>query len=59
MTVGSDSYWSARFWEFRNGKPHCRWCEKVRLVGPKSYKLQFNDNIVHPMPRRGSTQTYL
>ena len=52
MTVGSDGYWSARFWEFRNGKPHCRWCEKVRLVGPKSYKLQFNDNIVQPMPRR-------
>ena len=52
MTVGSDGFWSARFWERRNGKPHCRWCEKVRLVGPKSYKLQFDDNIVQPMPRQ-------
>ena len=52
MTIGSDGYWSARFWERRNGKPLCLWCEKVRLVGPKAYKLQFNDNIVQPMPRR-------
>ena len=52
MTVGSDGYWSARFWEGRNGEPHCQWCEKVRLVGPTSYKLQFNDNIVQPMVRR-------
>ena len=52
MTVGSDGYWSARFWEIENGKPRHRWCEKVRLVGPKSYKLQFNDWIVRPSPRR-------
>ncbi len=52
MTVGSDGYWSARFWESKNGKPQCRWCEKVRLVGPKSYELQFNDHIVQPVPRR-------
>ena len=52
MTVGSDRYWSARFWENKNGKPQLQWCEKVRLVGPKSYKLQFNDRIVQPRPRR-------
>ena len=52
MTVGSDRYWSARFWENVNGKPQHQWCEKVRLVGPKSYELQFNDRIVHPRPRR-------
>ena len=52
MTVGSDGYWSARFWESSNGKPRRQWCEKVRLVGPKSYKLQFNDQIVRPFPRR-------
>ena len=52
MTVGLDGYWSARFWERSNGKPHCRWCEKVRIVRPKSYKLQFNDRIVQPNPRR-------
>ena len=52
MTVGSDGYWSARFWESKNGKPQRQWCEKVRLVGPNSYKLQFNDQMVQPFPRR-------
>lgn len=52
MTIGSDGYWSARFWESKNGKPRCRWCEKVRLVGPRSYKLQFNDRLVPASPRR-------
>ena len=52
MTVGSDGYWSARFWESKNGKPKHQWCEKVRLVGPKSYTLQFNDQMVQPSPRR-------
>ena len=51
MTVGSDRYWSARFWDNINGKPQIQWCEKVRLVGPKSYQLQFNDRIVQPRPR--------
>ena len=52
MTVGSDGFWSARFWESKEGKPRCQWCEKVRLVGPRSYKLQFNDRIVQPSTRR-------
>lgn len=52
MTTGSDGYWSARFWETENGKPRYRWCEKVRLVGQKSYELQFNDRIVRPSTRR-------
>ena len=52
MTVGSDGYWSARFWESKNGNTQHQWCEKVRLVGPKSYNLQFNDQIVQPFPRR-------
>ena len=54
MTVGSDGYWSARFWESKNGRPQHQWCEKVRLVGPKSYKLQFNDQMVQPFPRRAA-----
>ena len=52
MTTGSDGYWSARFWENEDGKPRCHWCEKVRLAGPKSYELQFNDRMVRPSPRR-------
>ena len=52
MTVGTDGYWSARFWDSTSGQPQCQWCDKVRLVGPKSYKLQFNDHMVQPAPRR-------
>ena len=52
MTVGSDGYWSARFWERENGKPRLQWCEKVRLVGPKSYRLHFNDWMARPSPKR-------
>ena len=52
MTIGRDGYWSARFWE-RDGK-HMRrwWCGKVRVVGPNSYRLQFNDALDPPQPRR-------
>ena len=51
LTLGSDGYWSARFWE-RDGKKMRRsWCDKVRIVGPMSYKLYFNDNL-RPAPQR-------
>ena len=52
MTVGTDGYWSARFWESDKGGHRLQWCEKVRLVGPKSYKMQFNDWMVRPSPRQ-------
>ena len=52
LTIGSDGYWSARFWE-RDGRRMSRtWCEKVRVVGPKSYKTYYNDNIFPPPLRR-------
>ena len=52
MTIGGDGYWSARFWE-RSGREMCRrWCEKVRVVGPKSYNIYFNDQIAQPSSRR-------
>ena len=51
LTLGSDGYWSARFWERDGKKMHCRWCDKVRIVGPKSYRLDFNDNL-RPAPQR-------
>lgn len=52
MTVGLDGYWSARFWEGREGQPRLEWCDKVRLVAPNSYQLQFNDRLVPPAPKR-------
>lgn len=52
MTIGGDGYWSARFWQ-RSGREMRRdWCEKVRIVGPISYKTHFNDRIVRPSSRR-------
>ena len=45
LTIGTDGYWSARFWE-RDGGQMCRhWCKKVRIIGSKSCKMFFNDNI--------------
>ncbi len=52
LTIGTDGYWSARFWE-RDGRQMRRyWCEKVRVVGPQSYKIYANDNIAPPPLRK-------
>ena len=52
LTIGSDGYWSARFWE-RDGKGMARrWCEKARIVGPQSCGFQYNDSLQPPKPRR-------
>ena len=52
LTIGTDGYWSARFWE-RDGRQMRRhWCEKVRIVGPQIYKIYCNDNIAPPPLRK-------
>ena len=51
MTVGTDGYWSARFWERKNTEMHRHWCEKIRIVDSKSYRIHFND-FVSPPPSR-------
>lgn len=50
LTAGSDGYWSARFWH--KGKSSADWCQKVRIVTPKSYRLHYNDRLAEPSPRR-------
>ena len=52
MTIGSDGYWSARFWQRQSGQMLKHWCDKVRIIGPKSYRLQFNDALVPQQPRK-------
>ena len=52
LTIGTDGYWSARFWERDAGQMRRYWCEKVRVVGPNSYKIYFNDDIAPPPRRR-------
>jgi len=52
LTIGTDGYWSARFWQ-RDGRQMRRhWCEKVRVVGSQVYKIYPNDNITPPPPRK-------
>ena len=51
LTVGSDGYWSARFWIKSNGFQR-HWCTKVRVVGKDKYSLFYNDELLPPPPRR-------
>ena len=52
LTIGSDGYWSARFWRWNNGEMERSWCEKVRVVDSNSYRLHFNDELVRLPERR-------
>lgn len=52
LTIGGDGYWSARFWE-RSGRDMRRnWCEKIRVIGPASCKVYFNDEMAPVPPRK-------
>jgi len=52
LTIGTDGYWSARFWK-KNGKEMRRhWCQKVRIVRKDSYKIQCNDYLTPPPERK-------
>ena len=51
LTIGTDGYWSSRFWE-RDGEGMQRhWCAKTRIVGSKSYRIYSNDHV-DPPPKR-------
>ena len=52
LTIGTDGYWSARFWERHGRKVRRHWCEKVRVVGPKFYRIFENDNLAPPPLRK-------
>ena len=52
LTIGGDGYWSARFWERRDGEMQRSWCDKVRIVGANSYRINFNDHAAPPTSRR-------
>ncbi len=52
LTIGTDGYWSARFWKkHKNSYPQRHWCQKVRVIGQKSYKICYNDNLM-PLPQK-------
>ena len=51
LTVGRNGYWSARFWERIHKTMQYQWCSKVRVIGPQSYRMYFNDDLM-PVPER-------
>ena len=51
LTVGTDGYWSARFWHKEGNRVRRTWCTKVRVIGEKRYTLYFNDALM-PKPKR-------
>ena len=51
LTIGSDGYWSSRFWNRDGEGMRRRWCAKTRVVGSKSYQIYSNDHV-EPPPKR-------
>ena len=51
LTIGQDGYWSARFWEKDQGSFQQKWCDKIRIINPKSYALHYNPKAVPRVPR--------
>ena len=52
LTIGNDGYWSARFWLKHDEGMTLTWCQKIRVIGPKSVSLHFDDEAMPPVPRR-------
>lgn len=52
LTIGTDGYWSARFWKKERTTTKRYWCQKVRVLGKKSYKFYYNDNLLPPSSRK-------
>ena len=57
MTLGTDGYWSARFWEKQWDRMEHEWCTKVRVVHPGRYQVDWHPSSVqsyspNPMLRR-------
>lgn len=52
LTIGSDGYWSARFWKHDRHTFERHWCDKVRVIGPKTYEVQFGRHASSPTARR-------
>ena len=42
MTIGSDGYWSARFWTPESGSVKLEWCSKIRVPRKERYLINWN-----------------
>ena len=52
LTIGTDGYWSARFWKKQAKTVQRHWCQKVKVVDKKSYKIYCNDSLLPPLERK-------
>lgn len=52
LTIGTDGYWSARFWKKGEKEMRRHWCQKVRVVNKESYKIYCNDSLMPPPERK-------
>lgn len=52
LTIGTDGYWSARFWKRNEKEMHRHWCQKVRVISKDSYKIYCNDYLMPPPERK-------
>ena len=52
LTIGTDGYWSARFWKKDGSKMCHHWCQKVRSVGQCAYKIYCNDALLPPSRKK-------
>ena len=52
LTIGTDGYWSARFWQKKGREIKRHWCQKVRIVSQGSYKIYFNNDLIPPPQRK-------
>jgi len=51
LTVGTDEFWSARFWIKQNNTFKRFWCNKVKVVG-QQFKILFNENMHTPFEKQ-------
>lgn len=52
LTIGTDGYWSARFWLKNTKKIQRHWCQKITVVGKNAYLIYCNDNLIAPPKRK-------
>ena len=53
LTVGTDGYWSARFW-IKSNEYRRHWCTRVRVVGKDRYSVFYNNELLPPPPRKAA-----
>lgn len=45
MTIGTDGYWSARFWTRKPKGMALEWCDKVRVPKSRRYQIDWNPSV--------------